>query len=96
MGVVTSRQRYVNPLMDRDEVRLPNLRKTKVLSVRLDKSSTTATPAAWENFTRQAGPSAYKQRPTYGILMMERRLAFTLPVLMVSKCALVKMYFLFG
>lgn len=52
MGVVTSGQRYVNPLKDRDEVRLPNPRKTKVLSVRLDESSTTAAAVAWENFTR--------------------------------------------
>lgn len=29
MGVVTSRQRYVNPLMDCDEVRLANPQKTK-------------------------------------------------------------------
>lgn len=46
MGVVTSRQCYVNPLMVRGEVRLANPRKTKVLSVRLDGSSTTAAPAA--------------------------------------------------
>lgn len=95
VGVVTSRQRYVNPLMDRDEVRLPNPRKTKVLSVRLDKSSTIAAPVAWEIF-QQAGPSAHMQRPTYGILMMERRPAFTRLLLMVSKCSPVKMYFLFG
>lgn len=43
MSVVTSRQRYVSPLMDHDEVRLANPRKTKVLSVRPDKSSTTTT-----------------------------------------------------
>lgn len=62
MGEVTSRQRYVNPLMDRDEVRLPNPRKTKVLSVRLDKSSTTAAPTAWENFTRP-GPRRTSSGP---------------------------------
>jgi len=57
MGVVTSCQRYVNPLMDHDEVRLSNPRKTKVLSVRLDKSSTmAAASSAWENFTTRLGP----------------------------------------
>lgn len=44
-------------------------------SVRPDKTSTTAALAAWEIF-HQAGPSAHKQQSTYGILMMERRLAF--------------------
>ncbi|MEQ2246909.1 hypothetical protein ILYODFUR_003983 [Ilyodon furcidens] len=39
---LTSSQCYVNPLMDLDEVRLPNTQKTKVLSVRLNKSSATA------------------------------------------------------
>lgn len=38
----------------------------------------------------------FAQRPTYGILMMERRLALPLLLLMVSKCSPVKMYFLFG
>ncbi len=98
VGVVTSRQRYVNPLVDRDEVRLSNRRKTKVLSVRPDKRSTTTTTtalAAWE-ISHTAGPSAYMQRSTYGILMMERRLALTRLQLMVSKCPPVKMYFLFG
>lgn len=72
MGGVTSRQRYVNPLMGRDEVRLPNPRKTKVLSVRLDKSSTAvavaaaaAPPAAWENLTRP-GPRRTCSGPLMG------------------------------
>jgi len=38
--------------MGLDEVRLPNPQKTKVLSVRPDKSSTTA---AWDDFTWRAG-----------------------------------------
>lgn len=46
----------MNPLVDCDEVRLPNPRKTKVLSVSLDKSSTTtaAAAAAWEIFRTAA------------------------------------------
>lgn len=39
---------------------------------------------------------AVKQRPIYGILMMERRLAFTGLRLMVSKCPPVKMPFQLG
>lgn len=90
MGVVTSRQRYANPLTDLDEVRLPNPRKTKAQSVRADKSSTTAEPPVWENFTSLG----LMQPFNYEILMMERSRAFTLLMLMVSKCSLVKMCFL--
>lgn len=92
MGVVTSRQRYANPLTDLDEVRLPNPRKTKVQSVRADKSSTTAAPPVWENFTSLG----LMQPFNYGILMMERSQAFTLLMLMVSKCSLVKMDYVFS
>lgn len=90
MGAVTSRQRYANPLTDLDEVRLSNPRKTKVQSVRADKSSTTAEPPVWENFTSLG----LMQPFNYEILMMERSRAFTLLMLMVSKCSLVKMCFL--
>lgn len=92
MGVVTSRQRYANPLTDLDEVRLPNPRKTKVQSVRADKSSTTAAPPVWENFTSLG----LMQPFNYGILMMERSRAFTLLMLMVSKCSLVKVDYVFS
>lgn len=51
VGAPTSRQCYVNSLMHCDEVRLPNPWKTKVPSVKPDKTSTTAALAAWEIFS---------------------------------------------
>lgn len=84
-----------------DEVRLPNPRKTKVLSVKPDRTSTAAATPAQRFFSAVAGPLAHRRqwrrrrRPTYVILMMEGRLAFTVQLLMVSKCLPVKMSFLF-
>lgn len=87
MGVVTSRQRYANPLVECDEVRLPNPRKTKVLSVRLDKSSATA---AWENFA-----VVHAALHLWDIDDRKSLRLFTV-LLMVSKCPPVKMDYVFS
>lgn len=78
-----------------DEVRLPNPRETKVLSVKPDRTSTAAATPAQRFFSTEAGPSVHRRRPTYVILMVEGRLAFTVQLLMVSKCLPVKMSSLF-
>lgn len=79
-----------------DEVRLPNPRKTK--RCQSSRTSTAAATAAQKFFSAGAGPSAHRrqrrQRPTHVILMMEGCLAFTVQLLMVSKCLPVKMSFL--
>lgn len=51
MGVVTSRQRYVNPLVDWDEVRLANPKKTKST---VSQSGQVISNTTEENFARSS------------------------------------------
>lgn len=59
MGGVTSSSVTWTPVMHCDEVRLPNPRKTKVLSVTLDESSTTAAPGDLGEGERAAAARAH-------------------------------------